>query len=580
MALFRFHLSMVASVDLDALDPEALRRLMLRRRRTWAAAILGNALVALVLVGGPWLRGHERASGARDRFAALAACLWGAAPAPEPGLTFPDGDLAHYADAAREPTWPARCEPLVDRVLPPPVFFVFPEVRQAEADARRALEVVRREIRGAREAAPGAIPTRPRLAMLRLSAALALVARAADADAGLDGPAIAFHAPARSVLPERVPLHVEAGAALEARGWAEGVALLALGNRALSWVRVGGGRVDVRRLRRTPALQAWRWDGATPWLLWWTPQERCGEDRCAHRALGLAPLLDETVTTPAPVWLAAHPANGARSVALGGGRVWVAARTPSGVELRGFPRPVAEGSAEGSAEGEGEGAEGNTAPRRAEVAWPLPGATEVLVGVGEAWWVADGALHELRGGAEERLAEVGPARHVVRDAGWLAAWGPGLTLLHEDRRIAAPDAEGIDALRLLGAGDRAFVVAQRGDELSVRVCSAEGCGPWWEISSAVQAWDAALDGEALLVAWAPSERGPIAIREVRDEVAAVTFPAPCFDTDALTGEPSGMCGAPTLGLAEGRVLLVAREGTDAWVVERAGGRWRPLRGLR
>ncbi len=566
---------MVPTVDLDALDPEALRRLAFRRRRTWAAAVVGNALVLLVMVGGPWYRGRDRAHRAREGFARVAACLWGAEPNPAAGLTFPDGDLAHYADAARGPDWPRRCLPLLDDVVPRRVFFVFPEVRQAEADARRAVEVVRQEMQSVSPAEPGVVATRPRLAMLRLSAALSLVARAVGADLALDEPAILPRRPAQSVLPERVPLQVEASALLEVRGWADGVELLALGERALSWVRVGGGRVDLRCFRRPRALRGWVRDGATPWLLWWTSENRCGDDRCARRALGLAPLLHGTVTTPTPHWLAAHPSGGARGVAVGRGQVWVAARTDAATELRRFTAPEEHDASHGAAR-----PDSSPTPREADAAWALPGASGVRVGAEAVWWVADESLYELRDGERRRLVRVGAARQVARDGPWVAAWGPGLVLLRRGHPVPTPAAGAMDALRVVGSDERAFVVIERAGRLSVCGCDADRCGSWWEVAVGVDAWDVVFDGSAAFVAWAESERGPVAIREIQDGIGPVTFPAPCFDTDALTGRPSGMCGAPALGASQGRIFLVAREGTDAWVVERDDGRWRPLRGLR
>ena len=566
-------------VDLDTLDPDALRRLAFRRRRTWAAAIVGNALVLLGMVGGPWQRGRNRAVHARRGFGALAACLWEAEPNPAAGLTLPAGDLAHYADASRKPGWPERCAPLADAVLPPPVFFVFPAVRAAEADARRAVEVVRQELRQASSSA-GLVPTRPRLAMLRLSAALAVLAREASAEDRLRAPAVLLNRRPSAVLPERIPLQLEPSATLEVRGWADGVELLARGERALSWVRVGGGRLDPRRFRRPAALHGTVHDGRTPWLLWWTAEARCGPQGCAQRALGLAPLSDESVVTPTPRWLASHPSWGSRSVLLAAPHVWVAARTTGGVELRRFTLPPSVARTDRRERGRSGQEPAEAPPQPPDLAWPLPGALRAEAGDEAAWWIAEEALHRLRAGQHRRLAALRGARGFGRDGPWLAVWGTELVVLHEERIVTRRDVPGTGAVRLVRVDGGAFVVAEGRGGLQALACTPDGCGRWFAVASRAWRWDVAPHGAGAMVAWTESERGAIAVRLLGEGAGAIRFPAPCFDTDALTGEPTGMCGRPLLAAADGRVFLVAREGQDAWIVEYERGRWRPLRGLR
>ena len=573
--------------DPEEEDFRALSRDALRRRRLWLLGILGNAVVALVLVGGPYWRGRERALEARRDFAALCACLWDAEIAASPGLTLPPQDLPAYVDAATDPEWPSRCVARAEALAPEAAFWLFPDTRAAEDDLRRAGAMVARELRDASSAVdPGAsVPMRPRLAVLRLAAAIGVLAREADASLDLDAPAILLP-DAHTASPERVPLRAMSDAIVEMRPWAEGVELLALDARGVSWTRVGGGQVDHRRLRR-PALVSGvtRDRHARPWLVWSTPEARCLATGCARQALGIAPLDDATVVTPRPRWLAAHPWRGPRSVAIDDDAVWVLALTDeAGAELRRFALPTLssnEGSNEGPNEGPNEGSnEGpnEEPPRRAELAVALGADGAAVVDAGRVTFPRAGELVEWREGAERSFGvgtiERQGAIRVVRD-------GTTRVLVHDDgRRVQLADTpEGTlravaDAL-VLGA-----VVLDRDRRVHAIRC-APACVGWREIGRGVRAFEAAALRGAIVIATVQRARGAQVVRRLDDELSSPVRPGACFREGELVAEPTGMCGPPLMVAGEDRVIVGARDGEDVLVVQSEDGRtFVPLRGLR
>ncbi len=563
--------------DLEAEDFRALSKDALRRRRLWLLGIAGNALVALVLVGGPYWRGRERALEARRDFAALCACLWNAEIAPSPGLTLPPMDLPAYVDAATDPEWPSSCLARAEALAPEAAFWLFPDTRAAEDDLRRAGAMVVRELRDASSAVdPSAsVPMRPRLAVLRLAAAIGVLAREADASLDLDAPAIVLPE-ARAALPERVPLRATSDAIVEMRPWAEGVELLALDARGVSWTRVGGGQVDHRRFRR-PALVSGvtRGRDARPWLIWSTPEARCLATGCARQALGVAPLDDATVVTPSPRWLAAHPWRGPRSVAIGDDAIWVLALTDeAGAELRRFAlRSAPEGR-----NVDANDAANDAAPQRAELTVALGADGVAVVDAARVTFPRAGELVEWQEGVErsfERGAvERQGAVRVVRD-------GTRRVLVHDDGRRVRLDGTPEGALRavadprVLGA-----VVLDRDRRVHATRC-APACDGWREVGRGVRAFEAAALGGAILIAYVQRARGAQVVRRLDDELGPPVRPGACFREGELVAEPTGMCGPPLMVAGDDRVIVGARDGEDVLVVQSADGRtFVPLRGLR
>ena len=438
----------IRAVDLASHDVATLERMARRRRRTWLAAIVGNAMLVVVLVGGPWLRGRHRAMEAREAFGELAACLFFAEPDPQRGLTLPAGDMAVYADASRVRGWPEVCvhDMRFDRE---PAFWLFPEVRVAEADVVRASRVVVEELEAATDGAT--VPSRPRLALLRLSAAIAVYAQAADAYVGLDAPAIILPE-ARSVMPERVPVQAAEDSSLEVYAHADGIEMVAMDSRGLSWVRVRGGRHDGRRLRRPMTLRGTARERNASHLLWWTDPERCAPD-CSRRAMGWARLNDDVTITPEPRWFAAHPvADDAH--AIESGTLSVVALASPEPELRRFDLATPAEEVE-----EGEAAP--PTPPTERVA--LPGAHHPHVSSDAVWWTHEGSLWEHRNG-ETRSR--GPGAGWVRRVGdWV--WVESGELLHDGEPVATMQTS--DDVKLVANG-RAWLFARRDTRLEVAIC--------------------------------------------------------------------------------------------------------------
>ncbi|MCB9614392.1 MAG: hypothetical protein H6721_16195 [Sandaracinus sp.] len=556
----------------------SLSRDALRRRRLWLTGILGNALIALVLVGGPYWRGRTRALEARRAFADLCACLWDAEVAPNPGLTLPPNDLPAYADAATGTDWPGRCESRAQALAPEPVFWVFPDVRAAEDDLRRARAMMLRELADAPSAveATTSIPMRPRLAILRVAAALGVLSREADASLDLDRPSITLR-DARTAAPERVPLRAMGDAQVQMRPFEEGVELFALDARGVSWTRVAGGHVDHRRLRRPALARGWTRDpNGRPWLVWSTPDVRCGED-CTRLATGVAPLGDETAVTPPPRWVAAHPFEGARSVAVGSDAVWIVARASEGAMLRRFERSELEAVPEETSAPSLD--EAPVSPRRPVFEVVLPAEGRVVVEAGRVTYTRpDGTVEEWREGAVRELGlgtvdRDGPIRVLRSDA--------QLRLVHDDGREAelAPPPPG--RLRVV-AGDAALGAVSLGDDRRLRVARcAPTCGPWQELARRVHAFDTVGLGDAILVAYVHGARTAQVLRRVDDSLGDPVRPGACFREGELLAEPTGMCGPPLLAASDDRLIVGARDGEDVLLVQSRDARtFTPLEGLR
>ena len=74
------------------------------KKRRFLLALLGNLILLVVMVGGPWLRGYLRARESWRQFGRFTACLYGGTPSPEPGLGLPRGSEAHFAARVFEPS--------------------------------------------------------------------------------------------------------------------------------------------------------------------------------------------------------------------------------------------------------------------------------------------------------------------------------------------------------------------------------------------------------------------------------------------------------------------------------------------
>jgi hypothetical protein len=585
-----------------------------RLNRTWTVAVLANVLLFTALVVVPWIRGRYRAVDAQSRFARYAACLWGAEPADAAGLGLPEGEHQRFAHLVldAEPDWPARCRaPLAD-VAPDEAMVLFPTIKNAEEQVREAVRVTDRELAMMSEARRrgdiGRVSERPLLATGRLLAALSVWTEATGETVDAEAHAIAIDALPRLVDPTRVPLSAAIGAPTRIRARADGVVATSVDGRALSWVRVGAGRVDLSRVRR-PGLFRDLVRGGTvgdpPWGLWATP-----DARCAARAGGCAGLSsgvgrpfdegDETAARPGPTWLAGHPAGPPEDVALvTAGSAWlVALRTePPHAEVRVFSVDATAPSTALEEE--------RTQPRPPLEVFPLEGTTAA-----DAFHLVETAppsvvftrsttdenrLAFLRLEAGARPVELGPFG--PDDAGAIGFVACDAVRTHwivasrgDRAALVAIDAEGPRVVddELVGAGwqlacddEVADVVVVQGGELRVTRCDRSRCGTPLVVARRARDAAAVRDSGVTVVAFSGGpDRG--LIRTVRlpqrndDAASAPLAPAACWDPDA------GLCGPPLLSAENGRVLLAAREHIDLRIVESTDGgvTWRPMTGVR
>ncbi len=318
--------------------------------RPYLNALLANAILALALVGFPFLRGRSRAEGAVHAFAEYTACLHGGEVSPSLGLSMPRGYERRFAALylRARPEWPASCEDALDRIAPPPVTLLLPGAKQGEEEVRAALIGVRAGFdelvlaRGADRI--GQIPERPLRSLAHLTAALAILVEANDLS--IDGTHQAFDLGEGLSLatPSRVPLESGRGGPLLVTPLPDGVRAVAADSRAIMVTRAESGTVYQLQVRRPGAARAIIDDGTATYLGWVTSETACeGDDaHCAHRLLGLARVREEGRSPSPEVWLAAHPALPlARSFALSGNHLSVLARTAAdGIELRVFDLPA------------------------------------------------------------------------------------------------------------------------------------------------------------------------------------------------------------------------------------------------
>lgn len=569
-------------------------------------AVVLNLAVAIAFLGFPYVRGRVRAEDAQERFARFAVCLWGGRAAGEPGLGLPEGDRERFATRMRDGgrDWPARCRDELERVAPDTAWLVLPSVKRAEEDVRRATTAAIAgllSLADARARFDGTIPVDPLSAIERLRAALSEQARAAGVERGIEEPAIVFDRGAsRIVTPTRVPLQAMIPAELRLSAHRGGLDVVAFDRRGVSRVRVGAGRVDLRRIRRPSLVQGIAIDEAgEPWLVWATPEARCAasEDRCARRSMGLATYPREETIAPEPRWIGAHPAGAIGSsvhVDRSGNAVVLARAEGGGLELR-WIGPPAEGTGT---------ADAPAAPvRRVALGSSESHGPAMLADRGRrALWVV-----ESEAGVVPSQIEPGEPGAVVRQKTWLPVEGarPWLDVCADagnlwiavgtDRRarleheiggelegaaVAIAPRGGTLEGRVRCSGRTAVLAVLTGEHaLLVARCAADRCTEPAVVARGVGAFDLALDRGTALVAWTSrANRGGVYVASIGDDgrPLARSLPSACWS------DGTGLCGAPVLAAERGRFVVAAREGGDLLAIEtRDGGRtWRPMSGLR
>lgn len=543
-------------------EAKALRKGTTKGRRLLLFAFVGHLLVLASLVGLPYLRGRRRAEHGKRALASYAACLLGGEALRNPGLALPDEAPEHYADAARRGLF-LECRGLLQSLAPDDAFWLFPSTRHAEGEVRRAVAMATRELDAADEAAANKTPERPWLALQRVIAALTLWTEAADVQGNIFDPCVRFPAAPRSVRAERVPLQASPGAAVQMRTHAEGIALLALDARGISWVRVAAGALDPRRMRRQALIRDVRFYRGEPWIIWATPEQRC-EDGCAQRTMGIARLQDTTVETPAPRFLRAHPAGSVQSsVQTSENFVWVAARRQNGVAVVRFERsslsePMEEGSLAEELPLAGETV---ASPRSLRVSLLLRGDADALWGIDDDRQLVDGT-GAVRASNATWLMPAGESVFAGTTNGVVQVRGTTM------ERIEVPSltqqSVAVDNARtaLGGIADETLHIIR--------------CNATCESAAIpdVKAFGLAFLNDGLLVAH--SAEGEIRVQVWNDEGLSVPIvPAPCWS------ESGGLCTPIAIAARNGRVVLGGRDGQDLLAVETQDGEtWKRLVGLR
>lgn len=580
------------------------------KKRRFLLTLLGNLILLIAMVGGPWLRGYLRARESWRQFGRFTACLYGGTPSPEPGLGLPRGSEAHFAARVfeRAADWPERCKPALAALAPDQPIFLLPGVKRAENDVRAATELVQEELKSLAVRVPGErLSTRPLRALEHLRSALSR--RALEAGALEVPDADAFRrAPRALPIPTRVPLYASSDARISVWGADSDFHALAIDHTGVSYVRVTDGGLEQARLPRPKLLEAFLPGRQQGWLVWAMPRARCRERAggCSQKTIGLAPLALPLAELPAPRWFGAHPGGRVdRSVWVRGARALVVAELPErALEVRELLLPAPETAAasasdlpplpaaldwRGTSAGEPWIAEVGGEPwvlaaRSAEHAVELvrftpqgvqvlaqqaPGAGAWLTGTACAGGVAFGFGH----GGGLALGSIGAdGKVVLRSPLPVALEG----VIHEsdpahDRVRSVCRAEGLLA-----------VVRDAKDNLRAISCGADPAAACQSrvIAGGVQAFAALALERRVLVAYAGAKNlAQLRVQALAPDGASrgpERAPAACW------APAGGLCGTPLLQQVGSRVLLGAREGTDLLMLESAdeGDSWQPLRGLK
>jgi hypothetical protein len=588
-----------------------------KRRLLWA--LFGNAVLLLVLLGGPFARGILRAHAAWGGFADFGACIYGGKALEGAGLGVPIGSEAHFAArlVKRERGWPERCVQKLHQILPDQPIFLLPSVKVAENEVRATAALVERELTAVLVRVPGErMSTRPVRAIEHLRSALSRHALTAGV---IDVPAAdAFRLePERGLpIPTRVPVYASTDARISLWGADSELSALAIDGTGVSYVHVAQGSMSQTRLTRPKLLEGFLPSEGGGLFVWAMPRARCRERKegCANKTLGVAPFTPPLSELPLPRWIGAHPAGRIdRSVWFSGTRLLVVAEASEQRRaLREFSLP-SEPVDKATSELPPLPALHHGIALSADDSWLFTQAGEPALLIAAR---PEGQSELLRVGAagSEQLARIeGPAQsawlhgracpdgvalafgneHALMMArlspeGALSAWPAlpvGLMDVVQDRD---PKHDRVQNLCLPGGHALAFVRSSD-DKLQAIACTAgaASCSVSLVATNVVSFAALSLEPELkknakqrALVAYAGSKNlAQIQLREI-DALGA------------LRGEPriaaacwaplGGLCGAPLLERVGARVLLGAREGTDVLMLESPdeGVSWEPLRGLK
>lgn len=549
-----------------------------------------NLLVAALLLGVPYFRGPRRAAEVPRRFAVFAACFYDAARIDDPGLGLPRGERSRYAalvlSAADD--WPARCRDELLALPPDDSMFLFPDVKNAEAHLRAAVELMSVEMEtliSRRAAGDLLVSDRPMRAMATLRGALAELGVVipvrglrADRDAVRFEEEVSI--PQSSIVPLRVSEGGEWDIAVE-----EGALLSqTMDSRAVVYVRVLDGAVEQRITRRSAQITALVGPPRMPWVVWSTSPARCAEseDGCERQATGLAAFLDDHQTLEPMMWLSAHPLGApGQAIYVASSTAWIVSVGLAEALVRRFPLPPPEVRALGQ--------ELEPTGITADTSWPLmvdAGATFAWIGGDPPRLLfaqgTNAGVLELRDGAIPETFE-GPGGRVQATScgGWLAIGSEeGLVVRpdggeawREPQRVVPPEPHG---LAVVCRGGRLEVFTLADHTLSRSLCEPPGpCARAERLLEGVASFDAVDHAGTTLVAWSDGDRGAVRVTRLTPTGALTTVPAPCW-----SDPPDGLCGEPRLASDGHTVMLATRLGEDLRVVQsRDGVRFEPLIGL-
>jgi hypothetical protein len=593
--------------EVSELDAERIASTFRPNRRPLQVAVLANALLAIALLGWPYLRGRALAHEARRHFADLSMCLMGGQRAAHPGLSLPRGDRDHFAGKVMlaGPSWPLACRPVLQRLAPEPKVFLWPSVKQAGMDLRAAAELADRELAdldARRKAGLTRVPERLLQALRRVQAATVLLARAGGADDELDNDALVWSGPARLAVPARLPLMASDDALLDLYSTGTALEALALDGRGVSYLRVADGKVDRERVRRTSFVRGMLRSAADAYLVWAMPDARCAEreDHCAGRPTGLSPYDKGAAALKDPTWkLGGHPAGRIdRSLRLtASGHAWLLARAAAdgGKVLLGFQIPPVDPAGPlpaGTLEASEHYEVGAAAPTFEAGLIPGSDPAAVLALRAES---AGGELEAKLIYARAQRPQISlPA--VQGEHPWTigcaAAQGMWLAYGSDSQlrvvRVDGPDATprelaarelrlpgalhgedpALDRVRMSCSDDRAQLLWVSADrKLWSSSCAADSCTDPRSLAAGVSSF-AALHGESgsVIALGAPLE----AVRVLRldaqqNPLGAPQMPSACFEPSA------GLCGTPSLVADAQRIVLSARDRSDLLALESTDG---------
>lgn len=601
-------------------------------RRPFLFGLAANCVLAFVFLVLPYTRARLRATEAREAFADFAACFLGGQKAEDPGLALPAGEREHFADLVMhaDAGWPARCDEALATISPDQATFLFPSVKQADADTRAAIDLVREEARVLRgdRSRLGHVPGRPLLAFARLRGSLAMLLDAAGQPDVIDHDAIHFKDDADGVIPSRVPLSAATGATLFLHSDKGVLEAHALDQRGLSWARVDNGKVEKHRPKRPRLLRALTF-APEPLLIWALSEDRCHtlEHGCTHRAMGVAPLPNVGQELPEAQWLTAHPPGRPdRNVVAHKEQLWVLALDAgaAGREVRTFK--IERGTAPGgdTITKPAGTADEEIEPTRAQRLWELgdvPVRDAVMVAgtsplLASATVTAAQSTFTLRSFEPQQtertlttLAGTEPFLLTCRttQATWFAMFteataavvrvvdaddttpSPPVLATPLERGAAWPfhaDDPARDRVRLVCDDERVVVLTlsptdQPQGGLRAQACSNDLlCGPQRTLTTEASHFAALARGDDLVIATSgTAEHGQILVQRFNallHPIGSATAPAACWHP------AEGLCGQPALVQDRERIVLTARDQSDLLAIESidSGATWRPMSGLR